>query len=813
MLGVAVLFGVQVANTSASRSFQRQVSAFSQPQVSLGSPTQALPGDVVTTATRLDGVHAVSAYAGFEARFHDRRRDGEPWSVWIGGSTYDRGPAFDKGRQRGFLDQFVIEGPEPKPGALEVSIGDALAHDLGVERGDAVDVDTPAGRKSMKITMVVGRHDGEDVSFGLGTTVETAHALSGRTSFTSANVELARSVDPDRWITDHRSAFPPSVLVSNGTFDRTSFREFTDAMNGGFAAAALLTVFVGSFLIFLTLSMQVAERTALYGMFRALGASRPQVARVVFTEALTLAIVSTALGLGLGLVVAVGLMQIVSDLYRIDSSRLVITIGPVVMASVVGILVTLAGAAIPAVRAARMDPVVAMRRETSQVRPNRRLAVIAAAVFAVGTTVAIERPPTRNDPTLLFVLGSAVLVLPILVRPLARVVGSVTRRLARGVGSVGVLHLEKEVSRSGYTMGLVMVVLATVLTLGTARQSFEIQLDRILDGVLRGDVSASASNGFDDDDIAALRAADGVRALTPLREVPTRIADGDGPPIRGRVVAIDTSTYFDVLGFDWAEGSDAGARRGLTNANEPGVVVGEIDARQLGLHVGDTIPLDTATGNVDFVIVGINATLDSGRHDVFMDARVAGATFGPGPASWVWAAAEPGVDARTLEQSIEDVVDERTDVRVRLGSEERAEAKSFGDRFFSVFVVVVLVALVVGLLGLANTLALTVFRRTREMGILRAIGTDRRQLAGMVVVESLTLAGGAALVAVPLGALLSALILKAVSAEIGGTVDYVFAWSMVPVVILTAAVLGALAAWLPARRASRVEVVEALRFT
>ena len=813
MLGVAVLFAVQVANTSASRSVERQVFAFDQSTVSLGSAAQPVPRDVVTGASRLDGVHGVSAFAGFQARFHDRLRHGEPWSVWIAGNDYFKGPAFDKSRQRDYVDQFTIDGASPKSGAFEVTLGDGLARDLGVGVGDRVDVDTPTGRTPLRISMVVHRKDGEHVDYGLATTIETAQKLLGRSTFTSATVELAPGVDVDDWITRHRSAFPRSVLVSNSTPDATGFREFTDAMNGGFAAAALLTVFVGSFLIFLTLSMQVAERTAVYGMFRALGASRVQVARVVLAEALALAVVSTVLGLGLGLLVGVVLMRMVADLYDIESARLVITAGPIVIASVVGVLVTLAGAALPAVRASRMDPVVAMRREVPQSRPNLRIATVATVGLAAGTALAIVRPPLRNDPTLLLVLGSAVLVLPLLVQPLARIVGAITRRLVRGVGSIGVLHLEKEVSRSGYTMGLVMVVLATVLTIGTTKHSFELALDRILDRSLRTDVSAYASNGFDDRAIEKIRGADGVDALTPFREMPTRIVAGDKPTIRARVIAIDTASYFDLLGFDWAEGADVEARRSLSDASRPGVVIGEIDAGHLGLRVGDTVPIDTAKGPTDFPIAGVNAELDGGRHDVYMDARVADATFGAGPASWVRVKADPGVDSRSLATSIEHVLADRTDVTVRQQSEERAYAARFGNQFFSIFVVVVLVALVVGLLGLANTLALTVFRRTRETGILRAIGTERRQLAGMILVESLTLAGGAALVAVPLGALLSALIVKAVSAEIGASVDYAFAWNMVPVVVVTAAVLGALAAWLPARRASRVEIVEALRFS
>jgi putative ABC transport system permease protein len=208
----------------------------------------------------------------------------------------------------------------------------------------------------------------------------------------------------------------------------------------------------------------------------------------------------------------------------------------------------------------------------------------------------------------------------------------------------------------------------------------------------------------------------------------------------------------------------------------------------------------------------VSASLDSSRHEVFASWDTAAATFTPGPAQWFRAVAAPGTTASELRARIEHAFAGRSDVTVRLGSQERADAAKFGNRYFSIFVVVVLVALVVGLLGLANTLALTVFRRTRELGVLRAIGTDRRQLAGMILVESITLAAGAALLAVPLGGLMAALVIKAFSAEIGATIPFAFAWSMVPIVAGTALLLGTLGAWLPARRAGRVDPVIALRF-
>lgn len=342
VLGVAVLFAVQVANTSASRTVERRFGRVEHAQVSLTSPDRRIPEDSVATAAALDDVHVVSTYSTFDVRVPDHELDGEPRRTYLWSSRHRRGPDFDEASVNGV--RFGVDGENPRDGALEVALGDGIADELGVEIGDVVTVDAPTGTFDLQVVQLVFRHDGEPTDDGLGTSEATARRLGGDEITQTGTIQLARDIDPEEWIERNRSAFAGGVLLATSGFDAESFREFVRAMNDGLAIGALTAVFIGAFLIFLTMTLQVAERTATYGMLRALGATRRQVATVVVAEAAALGAVATAVGLAVGAGLAVGLTQLVARLYQIDAPAIVYPASAIVLAAGVGVTVTVLGA-------------------------------------------------------------------------------------------------------------------------------------------------------------------------------------------------------------------------------------------------------------------------------------------------------------------------------------------------------------------------------------------------------------------------------------------------------------------------------------
>jgi putative ABC transport system permease protein len=813
-LGVAVLFGVLVANASASRAFSEQFLDLSVPNVAVRAPDGELPPDAVARLAAAPDVYAVNAFVGFQARIVSGREVPDA-PVWVSGAERATGEAFER-RER-VDDEFASKGRTPRGDALEISISDFLATELAVGVGSAVALETPTGRHEATVTEVWRRTDGTEVkNSNIAATVEAVRRVGGpSTRMNFANVRLASGTDAEAWVAQHRGDLGSGVVMSRNGPDPVEMGRFMRVVEGGFAAGAGLAVFIGGYVIFLTLSMQVAERAAVFGTLRALGATRGQVAQVVLVEGAALGVVATAAGLAFGLLAAFGLNRIVAGLYEIDQPDLYVPPVVVGLAISAGIGITLVAAFAPAWRAARNDPIVSMQSRPVARERLGRLWVLGVFALVVGLAWSFTRQPSRTDPSLLLILAGSVFVLPVCVGPTAALMGRITRRAAPGVGDVGVLHLVKERSRSAYTMGLVMVVLAMVLTLGTTEHTYRVALDRILDRVLATDVVVNPATGFDHADLAALDLVDGVARSTAFREVPTVVAGAPRTePISAYVTIIDPDTYFASLGFPWVDGDDAAARSALARTPEsgpPGVVLTDTQADKLGVTRGGTVRLTTPGGPRSYRVTGTVSTLDQNQR-VVIGLAAGRADFGVGSSYFVRVTAEDGVTAPALEQSIRDAFRERTDLTFTYQAEERAQSAAFMNRYFGVFLVVLLVALVVGMLGLANTLALAVFRRTRELGVLRAIGTQRRQLAAMVAVEAVTLSAAAALLAIPLGALLAYVILRSASANLELFVAYAFDWAMVPVVALIALVLAVGSSVAPARRAARVDPVVALRF-
>ena len=808
-LGVGVLFGVLVANASASRAFTKQFVGLSHPQVGVQAPGGELEEDVVERLAALPDVFSAVAWAGFPGRIVSGD-DPPDESVWISGARQASGEAFEpEERDDGDFDG---AGRRPGPEGFEIGMSRDMARRLGAKLGSEVMLETPSGRQAATVVEMWWRKDGgriDDVN--IGTSVETARRIGGalaRTSF--ANVRLRDGTDVDVWLARHRGDLGTGVVMSRNGPNPVEMRRFIQLMEAGFAAGAGVAVFIGGFLIFLTLSLQVAERAALFGTLRALGAHRWQVARVVLAEGFVLGVVATTAGLGLGLFAAVGLNRVVAGLYEIERPSLYVAPRAVVLAIVTGVGVTVVAALLPAWRAARHDPITSMRRRSLARERIGRLWMAGVVALIAGVAWSFTRAPSPNDPSLLLILLGSVFVLPALVGPLGTAVGRVTRRVAPGVGDVGVLHLVKERTRSGYTMALVMVVLAMVLTLGTTEHTFRQALDRILDRVLAADLAVNIAGGLDDAGLRKLSSVDGIAVATPFRGVPTVVRTGGraAEPLTAFATVIDPSTYFDALGFPWVDGDDGEAKEALAEGRA--VIITDTQAKKLAVGRGDTVRLETPQGLRPYEVVGVTATLEP-QQRVVIGLPSGIEDFGVGPAFFVRVKATEGVAVGSVEESIKAAFPDRSDLNFIRQGEERAQSASFMNRYFAVFLVVILVALAVGMLGLANTLALSVFRRTRELGVLRAVGTHRRQLAAMVAVEALTLTSAAAVLAVPLGALLAYVILRA-TVNIDLIVTYAFDWLMVPIVVLVALLLACAAAVAPARRAARVDPVVALRF-
>jgi putative ABC transport system permease protein len=819
VLGVAVLFSALVTIESYNQGMTDL--GFESPGMDVTVfPTLANDGyldDATVEGLRsLDGVDDLFRVHQVVVNFaHPRDPDtvDSDVSVWgIDVAEFDRFAEFES-----LYDLQPTSGRVFADDADEVMLSERYADHLGVAAGDRLTVTNLAGGPHPLLVAGVlpddsfaRRNDGTM----LLTSLSTARRLNGRPgTVTFVALHLARGTDPDVWAAAHRDLDGVSV-VAPGEFIQDRKSQLTD-LGSLYMLFGALVLFVAGFLIFLTLSMAVTERQATLGVLRALGTSRRQLARLVLMEALVLGVLATAVGLALGDGIAyvnLHYQPFGQPPYAVHGVP--VTAAALALAVGVGVGVSALAALVPARRAARLAPMDAIREPAELAGGSRRAWTVGLILLPIGWLVAASAPDdeVRTGVGLLLALGGAMLVVPAVLPWLCRRLAGLASMGPTRMAYVVVPHLGRERTRSAYTLGLAMVVMAMAIAMGattaSAMHTGEIQIAAQVQ-----DTVGVFSGYLDEHLVRQVAAVDGIEAATPVWWSSTTV-DADESPER-RVVVVDPATHFAVSSFAWTEGSDESVARRLARSGQ--AAIPERLAESLDLSVDDTITMDTAEGPRPFVVAGVyvSVTPDS-RRDAWggvIVARQDGERFfaTDWPAGGIYARLAPGADPDVVAGRVKELEGSTTFV-VATPDQMRSTFDATMDQMRNLITSLLVPAAIISALGLANTLAVAVLERRREIGVLRAVGLSRGQARAMALLEATVLVGVAAVLAVPLGWALSRPVVAVAAQSIGIVVRYAFPWSWLWFAAVTALVLALIAAIAPARRAARVDVSAALRF-
>ena len=819
-LGVAVLFAVLITSSATTAALDDAIhGSAGEADVlagAVGSYDATIDPAVVGQVAALDGVEtalgqvtlrsSVVPEPGQEAT---STRDRITFVVGTDLAAASEIRSFD-------LDDGVMPSKDG-----EVVLGRASADELGLAPGDAVALSTATGTARVLVTGILSRA-GAGLAFQGGvayTSLPTARQMLGKGEvLTGVDVVLADGQDTDEWIAAHRDAVSDAISLQDADNAAADFRQFLVAISGGLMLMAAIAMFVGGFLVFLTFTIAVAERTRTYGTLRALGAHPRQVRRVVLGEAVVLGLIGSALGLVFGRLLGAVAVGAIEGLLDLELRPLGFPLGAAIAGIVVGVGVSVVAAWLPGRRAAAISPTVAIREGAAAVEGRGRwwprALILAVGLVSGGIGEGFGR---RSISTVLVLLG-AVLLVPFVVQPVARVVGKLTHRVAGGAGEIAVMHLVKERSRSAYTLGLVMVVLAMLIAVAGTNSAMASTLDSIIDKQTGGAVQVGSPGAFDPSVADTIGAIEGTGPVAAVRFGQSERVEQDKRPdgtvssetrTNIDIAVIDAATYFQVSGFSWVDGDDASAQAALAKGGA--VLVPDASAPGRGLGRGDTMLLETKEGLVPFEVAGTYATVGNGFG--FFVGSPDAERFGAGRPHAFLVDAEDGTDPEALADRIEAVLrGEGYDPIV--DSPESTREWAFGQLqgFFGLAYVILVVAAAAGLLGLANTLAVSVLSRTREIGMLRSVGTTRKQVRRLVLVEAITLAIVAFLLAVPLGIVINLGSAAAFTGAIGASIEPTQPWRALPYLLVLTVGVAALASLLPARRAGRLEPVAALRF-
>jgi putative ABC transport system permease protein len=572
---------------------------------------------------------------------------------------------------------------------------------------------------------------------------------------------------------------------------------------------ALVALFVGAFIIFNTFNIIVTQRVRELGLLRAMGASRRQILVSVIAESFVTGLLASVVGIGAGIGIAIGLQALLKGVgIELPPTATRILPRTMVVSLVLGTVVTVAAAVFPARRAARVAPIEAMREGgTAPSASLRRRSLSGAAVTLAGLALlGLGLFGSPSNAAAIVGLGAAVTFLgvailsPLFSRPLAGWIGAPFRRLALPA-RLGRENAMRNPRRTASTAAALMIGLGLVTFVAVAGASLKASASSALDRVIRSDfiVSTTSFAPFSPQVAVDLAADPAFEAVSEVRQGQAKVGTSTT-----FLTGTDPATIGETVNLEFKAGS-------LASMAKPGtVLVYEGVANSEDLAVGDTLRIEfSRTGTQTFTIGGIytdNSIL--GDYAISLDEYER--NFSQQLDSFALATIAPGVDTAQATAAIDKITAAYPDVKVENQAEFKATQAKAIDQFLSLVTALLLMAIVIALFGIVNTLGLSIYERIRELGLLRAVGMSRRQVKRMIRVESVIIAVLGAVLGVAIGILFGMAMQRAL-VNVGVT-DLAIPVGQLLVYVIVAGVAGVIAAIVPARRAAKLDVLQAISY-
>ncbi|MFJ7078365.1 ABC transporter permease [Streptomyces sp. NPDC098781] len=715
----------------------------------------------------------------------------------------------------------ITSGHAPRgPTEVMVDADTADKHDLKV--GDELRTIAQTGDFTAKIvgiaTFKVTNPGAAIVYFDTATAQRELLGATGR--FTQFNLTAAAGVTDAQLKQNVTRALDGTykVQTQQETADenREGVGEFMDVIKYAMLGFAGIAFLVGIFLIINTFSMLVAQRTREIGLMRAIGSSRRQVNRSVLVEALLLGIVGSVLGVGAGVGIAVGLMKLMSMAgMNLSTDDLTVKISTPIAGVVLGVVVTVLAAYLPARRAGKVSPMAALRDagtpadvKAGWIRGLIGVALTGAGAFALYTAATADK---ASDGALMLGAGVVlsligfVVIGPLLAGAVVRVISAVLLRAFGPVGRMAERNALRNPRRTGATGAALMIGLALVACLSVVGSSMVASATSELDRSVGADFIVQGNQRIVPQAEKAMERTPGLAHVTSYKMLEAELTTPDGKTDDSDLTAADP-TYAEDLRRTTTAGTLSAAY------GKDAMSVGSDYAKKHGVRVGDTITVAFKGGETAKLKVAAitddDTSIDQGARYTSIETmrKYVPADRIP-PNEIMFAKAEEGKQDQAyaaLKKSLEPY----PQYQVRDQTDFKEQLKDQVGQLLNMVYGLLALAIIVAVLGVVNTLALSVVERTREIGLMRAIGLSRRQLRRMIRMESVVIALFGALLGLGLGMGWGATAQKLLALE--GLNVLEIPWPTIIGVFIGSAFVGLFAALIPAFRAGRMNVLNAI---
>ncbi len=819
LLGVAFLAGTLVLTDTISQAFDglfasadagtdvmvRREAAFDDSDA--GPQRGRMDDSIIETIAGIDGVAAAEGHVQAYAQLLDQ--EGTPLgNPENGAPTYGWSWIADDG-----LNPFDIDQGRPPRDDSEIVIDKATATAAGYRPGDTAGVLTQSGRQTVTV-VGTSTFAGADSAGGAQVTMFT---LAGSEKYlTSPGMIDGVKVAADDGVSAETLATRIDRVLPQGTEaitgdqltseDQAAVKDSMGFFYVFLTMFALIALFVGSFIIYNTFSILVAQRTKEMALLRALGASRRQVLSSVLLEATFVGLIASAVGILAGIGVALALKALL-DAIGIDmpAGPLVVSTRTILIAAGAGLGVSIASAVLPARRAARVAPIAAMRDETATPENGRRRLIAGIAVTVVGAAVT-GRGLAGEAGIGLVGLGSLIVFVgvvalgPALARPISWLLGA---PLARWRGAAGLLARENAMrnpKRTSATASALMIGVSLVVLIAVMASSMKASINDSVESAMPGDIVID-SGAFEQGGLST----DLATRLSELPEVGAvggiRMASAEVGGSAARLYAGDVGAMAQLVDLHVASGS-------LDQLGADGIAVSRTVTDAEGWTLGEAIPVRFADTGVQQLRVAAIYTETEIVGDYFVGLDAYEQNVADQFDQKVLIEFADGVDAQRGRSAVTAIADDYPQGEVQDLAQVKAAKAEQIDMLVNLVYALLSLAVLIALLGIANTLALSIFERTRETGLLRAVGMTRGQLRATIRYESVIIALLGTTLGLGLGLTFAWAIVTALNGE--GLDVLSIPISQLAAVVVIAGLAGVAAALLPARRAARLDVLTAI---
>jgi putative ABC transport system permease protein len=823
VLGVALLVGMQTANQSVLQSFNQTVDRIAgKAQLEVSAGDSGFAEEVLERVEAVPEVHAAAPAieASVDTNLHGQGKL-LILAVDMTGDRSLRDYDFESG------DQDVIDDPLiflAQPDSLIVTRD--FADRNGLSTGGKIAFDTMEGPKQFTIRGIL-KAGGMASAFGgnLGIMdIYAAQKVFGRgRRFDRIDIGLQPGVSLEQGESALRKALGSGFTVEPPSGRGRQFESLLGVYTAATGISSMFALFIGMFIIYNSFSIAVTQRRPEIGILRALGATRSQIRSLFLGESAVAGLIGSSIGAVVGLAFARSLTgftgQLMDQLFGVPNNTQEVLVNPSLLLGAValGVVMSMIAAFIPARNAARVEPIQALQKGRYQVlgagesRARRLTALVASA--AALACVPFARFHAALYSGFLLTVMAALLLTPFLSLELARLLRRPLKWLRPIEGSLAADSLIQAPRRTSATVAALMLSLALVIAQGgVARASVESLRDWI-EGTLNPDLFVNASSNlastdfrFPDAMVAELQAVPGIDEIQPVRTVRNEFR---GKPIM--IVAVDLAS----TGRRVRRRIVAGDEKTMTRLSSEGkgFIIAENLAVLEKIHLGDTIELPIPAGILRLPVVGIIRDYSNQLGAIFLDRAAYIRYFQDDTINIFRIYVKPGVSSEDVRRQINESLGSRRRLFILLNSEIKDYIMKVADAWLGMTYVQVVVAMVVALLGIVNTLTVSISDRRRELGVLRAVGGLRAQIRGTVWLEAVSIGVIGLVLGIAVGTIFLYYELQALAHGFSGMpLPYEFPFAIAAIlvpVILGAALISAI---LPAETAVRSSLVEALEY-